>query len=386
MRIAINAAFLGGRAEGTATYTRQVIGHLARSGHETLIYSSERPDVNGKGLARWRPTPASLRAEAGSLGNILRATVWSQTALPARVLCDRAEVLLSTLPEGMLLPACPQAVVVHDLFPLFFPELYPRWTHYYRRLLPRVLKASRRVIAVSYHTRHDLVNFLGVPEAKVTVVHNWIDPPGLGDETAAPPENFEPGPYFLYVGRLSPYKNLEMVIRAFAAVCSDVRERLVCVLGFFKPDRDAYSASVLRLAAGLGVRERLRIYSGISRTELLFLYRHATALVLLSKYEGFGFPPLEAMAEGTPAIVSDSTALAEVAGPGAVCVPNTEPGPAAEAMRRLALDAGYRALMAGRGKARARHFSRERSGRRILQALEYCAAGQDLCDEEHDDG
>jgi glycosyltransferase involved in cell wall biosynthesis len=375
VRIAINAAFLGGREEGIATYARSVIDDLSRSGHETFVYTSERMELGGNGLTKWRRTSSSLRAEAGPMGNILRAAVWSQTALPARVLRDRAQVLLSTLPEGMLVPACPQVMVVHDLFPLFFPDIYPRWKHYFRHMLPRVLKASSGVIADSEHTKQDLVHHMGVPKEKITVVYPWVDPLFLSDDTGKPPEGYEPEPYFLYVGRLSPYKNLEMVIRAFAAVCREVQEKLVCVLGYFISDNSAYYSEILDLAARLGVRDRLRVYSGLSRAQLVFLYRNATALVLLSKYEGFGYPPLEAMAMGTPAIVSDSTSLAEVAGPGAVCVPYTEPDPAAEAMKRLACDPAYRSELGEAGKAHARQFSRERSGRMIRSILERCGKG-----------
>lgn len=372
MRIAINAAFLGGRAEGLATYARSVADGLSRCGHETFVYSSERMKLGGNGVSRWRPTPACLRAEAGGKANILRAAVWSQTGLPARVLRDRVQVLLSTLPEGMVVPVCPQVVVVHDLFPLFFPELYPRWSYYFRYFLPRVLRASRCVIAVSHNTRRDLIEHLHIPGEKVAVVHNWIEPLYFSSEPGSPPEGFDAGPYFLYVGRLSPYKNLEMVVRAFAAAQHEVREKLVCVLGFLNPGNSEYYSEILDLAKRLGVRDRLQIYSGIPRSELLYLYRNATALVLLSKYEGFGYPPLEAMAGGTPAIVSNSTALAEIAGPGAVCVPNTEPGPAAEAMKKLACDAEYRAELSGKGKTHALQFSCDRGGRMIREILERC--------------
>lgn len=374
MRIAINAAFLGGRSEGLATYARSVIEDLSLSGHETYIYAPERMELGRDGHTKWRRTPRSLRAEAGTMANILRATVWSQTALPVRVLRDRAQVLLSTLPEGMLVPVCPQVVVVHDLIPLFDRESSRLRRSYFERVVPLVLKASHSVIAASEHTKRDLVSSLGVPEEKITVVYNWLGPMFFSEEPGKSPQDHESGPYYLFVGRPSPQKNLEMVIRAFARIRSQVNHKLICVLGFAGPrDRLLYS-ELLDLADRLGVRERLQIYSCIPRSELLFLYRNATALVLLSKYEGFGYPPLEAMAVGTPAIVSDSTSLAEVAGPGAVCVPNTEPGPAAEAMKRLACDPLYRAELVEAGKAHARQFSRERSVRLMRSVIERCVA------------
>lgn len=370
MRIAINAAFLGGGFDGLSTYTRSVVDELSGSESEVFVYTSEPNSLNGNGRAKWRPTPAAIRAERGLSGNALRTLVWSQTGLPARLLRDRAQVLLSTLPEGMLAPVCPQVVVVHDLFPLFFPALYPRWRHYFRHVLPRVLRASDSVIAVSNHTKQDLVRHLGLPEKRISVVYNWIDPLFFSDEPGVPPEGYEAGPYFLFVGRSTAYKNLGMVVRALATIREDVKHDLACVLGFTSELDRRHYAQVLELASRLGVRQRLRVYTGLQPRQLLFLYRQATALVLLSKYEGFGYPPLEAMAAGTPAIVSNSTSLGEVAGPAAVSVANDVPGPAAEAMKKLAGDRAYRARLAEEGKVHAGNFSRERSGRLIRLILE----------------
>jgi glycosyltransferase involved in cell wall biosynthesis len=375
MRIAINAAFLGGREEGLATYARSVIAYLAHSGHEIFVYTSDHGWVNGNGngLVNWRRTPVALRAASGSLGNMLRAMPWTQTILPLRLLRDQAQVLLCTLPEGMLAPVCPQVVVVHDIFPMFFPGLYPRWRHYFRYVLPRVLKVSRCVVADSAHTKDDLMRVLGVAEEKIEVIYPWIDPLYFSDDSGAAPEGCEGTPYFLFVGRSSPHKNLEAVIRAFAMVSPKVNHRLVCVLGFSAAGDREYCSQMLELAEQLGVRERLQIHTGLARSQVLFLYRQATALLLLSKYEGFGYPPLEAMAVGTPAIVSDSTSLAEVSGPAAVCVPNHDPKPAAEAMLRIATDAEYRSSLTEAGYLHARKFSVDATSHRIQSVLERCA-------------
>lgn len=369
MRIGINAAFLSGSFDGLSTYTRSAIEELSHSGDEVLVYASEKPELNGNGLSKWRMTPSIVRAEKGALGNALRALVWTQTGLPARLRRDRVQVLLSTLPEGMMRPVCPQVVVVHDLFPFFFPEIFPRWKYYFRHVVPRVLKASSCVVADSEHTRQDLIRHLGVPEAKITVVYSWVNPLFFSEQSVTPPRGYEDGPYFLFVGRSTAYKNLEMVVRAFAAVSQKIQHKLVCVLGLTSGLDRAHYSQILHLATELGVGNRLRVYTSIPMDQLHFLYKNATALVLLSKYEGFGYPPLEAMAAGTPAIVSDSTALAEVAGPAAVCVPNNDPRPAAEAMEKLATDAAYRAGLAEAGAAHAKKFRREQSGQALRRVL-----------------
>lgn len=374
MRVGINAAFLDGSFNGLSVYAQSVIDELTHSNNEIYIYTSERARLNGNGQTKLRATAKIVRAEKGTMGNALRTLVWSQTALPARLLRDRIQLLLSPVPEGMLVPICPQVVVVHDLFPFFFPDLYPRWKYYYQRVLPRVLKASRRVIVVSNHTRQDLVRQLGVPENKIEVVYNWVNPLYFSEARGVPPKEFKDEPYFLFIGRCTAYKNLEMVLRALAAISQHVEHALVCVLGVTSALDREHLSKMLDLATGLGVQNRLRIYTGIPPAQLLYLYRHATALVLLSQYEGFGYPPLEAMAVGTPAIVSDTTALSEVAGPGAICVPHTEPHPAAEAMKRLACNPAFRAEMSALGRARAQQFSAERSIQSIRSIIENCAS------------
>lgn len=170
-----------------------------------------------------------------------------------------------------------------------------------------------------------------------------------------------------------------MVIEVKGVMKASMADRVLtthdrlCVLGFSSPlDREYYSR-VINLASDLGVVGRLRVYSGIPRSQLMFLYKHTAALVLLSKYEGFGYPPLEAMAVGTPAIVSDSTLPAKISGQAAVCVRNDEPSQAAEAMKVLAQDSAHRARLSAAGIAHARTFSREWSGQLIRSVHGSCA-------------
>ncbi len=374
MRIGINAAFLDESFSGLSVYAQSVIDELSNSDHEIYVYTSARTRFDSNARIKLRSTPAMARAERGSAGNVIRALVWAQTALPTHILRDRIQVLVSPTPEGMLVPICPQIVVVHDLFPLFFPDLFPRWRYYFQWVLPKVLEASRRVIAISHHTKGDLIHQLGVAEDKIQVVYNSVDALYFSEDPGVPPEAFENKPYFLFVGRSTAYKNIEMVLRALAAIHNNVEHELVCVLGFTSAlDREHFSV-MMDLASDLGVRHRLRIYTGIPRSQLLYLYRHATALVLLSKYEGFGYPPLEAMAVGTPAIVSDSTALSEIVGQDGICVSNNEPFSAAKAMKKLVHDPAFRAEMSKRGRARAQQFSTAQNSSSMRSLIEGCIA------------
>lgn len=373
MRIAINTSFLNEWVGGLTVYSLSVIDYLCQCGDEVVVYTPECVKLNGHTPFRRRSSPAALRSSVGALGNTLRAMVWCQTALPAHLLRDRADVLLSTTAEGMLVPVCPQVVVVHDLLPLFFPEEYPRWKYYFRHVLPRLLKSCRRVVADSENTRKDLVRELGVPEEKIEVVYPWVNPLYSSDDPGIAPKGYEPEPYFLFIGASIPRKNLETVIRALARVRYEIPHNLVCVLGLNYESKRQYCSRMLALASELGLQHRVQVLSRLGQREILYLYRHATALVMLSQYEGFGYPPLEAMAVGTPAIVSDSTSLGEVSGAAAQCVPCMDAKAAAEAMLRVATEADYRRGLSEAGISHAAKFSRQETGRRVLSILQECA-------------
>jgi glycosyltransferase involved in cell wall biosynthesis len=374
VRIAVNASFLSEWIGGLANYSISVIDYLCQCGEEAIVYVPDCVKLNGHKPARRRATPASLRSSAGGVGSTLRALVWCQTALPLRALRDRVDVLFSTVAEGMLMPVCPQVVVVHDLMPLFYSEEYPRWRHYFRHALPRLLNSCQRVIADSVHTRQDLIRELGVTEEKIEVVYPWVDPLFVSDDPGSPPEGYKPEPHFLFIGASIPRKNLETVVRALARIKDKVPHSLVCVLGLGHETKERYLAQMLDLANELGVRQRMLVLSNLTQREILFLYRHATALVMLSQYEGFGYPPLESMAVGTPAIVSDSTSLGEVSGPAGIAVPCMDVKAAADAMLRVATDSEYRRGLSEAGVLHAARFSREETGRQILSVLRRSAA------------
>ena len=374
MRIAINAAYLrAGSHDGIARFARGVIDNFPQLGDDVLVYTSAVTEFDNHDRVQYRRTPAALAVRNGPLASFLRLVLWSQTILPFRTFRDRPDVLLSLGPEGSIAPVVPQVLVVHDLFPFIFPEIFGRLRPYFVYGLPRVLASCDRLIAVSQYTKNDLVERLGVPEEKIFVVYEGVDSLFLSDDPGVAPKGCEPEPYFLFVGRCMLHKNIETVMRAFAAVHHKLPHRLYAVLDLYGAADEAHFAKLKLLASDLGITDKLRIYSRLSGRELLFLYRHATALLLLSKYEGFGLPPLEAMAVGTPAIVSEATALAEVAGPGAICIPGSDHERAAYEMAELATNSAYRARRSDAAVAHARQFTWENTVRQIRSVLQHYA-------------
>jgi glycosyltransferase involved in cell wall biosynthesis len=220
---------------------------------------------------------------------------------------------------------------VHDLAVFRHPEAFNRWTRTYSpRVVPRVLAAARRIVAVSEFTRRELVDLLHVPTVKIRVVPNGVDDEFTEDGPAAA------GEYVLAVGTLEPRKNLQRLVEA--ARRTDVELRVVGARGWGDVQ-----------VGGNGVRW----LGELSDDELARQYRGALCVAYPSLYEGFGIPVLEAMACGAPVVTSRGTAMEEVADGAAVLVDASDPADLAAGIERAAAE---RDVLVPRGLERARAF------------------------------
>ena len=260
---------------------------------------------------------------------LLRDGVWYPFVLGRE---RDADVLHCPTYRGPLRSARPLVVTVHDLAVLRHPDAFNRWTRTYSPLLvPRVLRAASRIIAVSDFTRHELIELLQVPEERIRVVPNGVDDAFTPDGPAAD------GDYVLTVGTLEPRKNLPRLVEA--AERADVELRVVGARGWGDVD----------------VREnhRVRWLGEVDDGELARLYRGALCLAYPSLYEGFGIPVLEAMACGVPVVTTRGSAMQEVADGAAVLVDAHDPAEIAAGIERAAAD---REQLVARGLDRARSF------------------------------
>jgi glycosyltransferase involved in cell wall biosynthesis len=242
-----------------------------------------------------------------------------------------ADLLHCPTYRGPLRPARPLVVTVHDLAVFRHPETFNRWTRTYSpRLVPRVLAAARRIIAVSEFTRRELVELLRVSEEKIRVVPNGVDDEFTQEGPAAE------GDYVLAVGTLEPRKNLTRLVEAVRR--SDIELRVVGAPGWGGVE-----------VGGNGVRW----LGEVSDAELARLYRGALCVAYPSLYEGFGIPVLEAMACGAPVVTTQGTAMEEVADGAAVLVDTRDPAQIAAGIERAATE---RDRLVARGLERARDF------------------------------
>ncbi|MGH9472687.1 MAG: glycosyltransferase family 4 protein [Terriglobales bacterium] len=294
----------------------------------------------------------------------LAGHAWEQMVLPARC---RGAVLFSPSNTGPLAVAR-QVVTIHDVVPLDHPEwLNPRFAAWYRYLIPRLVLRARRVIAISEFTKSRLLATTGVRPERVAVIHHGLDPrfapqPELAVAAVRARLGLR-GPYLLALGSLEPRKNLTGLLRAWAALPEIERGANRLVLAGGAGHSAVFAPAPLELPEGA-------TWIGHVADELLpALYSGATAFAYLSFYEGFGKPPLEAMACGTPVLTSGAGALAEVAGGAALTADPHDSAAIAQALRRLLADAALRGELRELGLRQAAQFTWATAGRRTLETL-----------------
>jgi glycosyltransferase involved in cell wall biosynthesis len=270
---------------------------------------------------------------------------------------SRADLLhFFDLTAPLLAPWKPFVATVHDLS--LGSGLHRRRHTYKRALWPWAARRARGLVAVSEFTAREAAARLGVSSAKIDVIRSG---PGLSAHRTDGNSSTPRAPYFVYVGDLTARKNVPFLVRAFDR--ADVDAELLLVGNA----RDDASGEVRAAIAEARHGGRIRIVDSASDSEVDALYRSALALAMPSRYEGFGFTPLEAMARGCPVVESDIPALREISGSGALLVPLDDEAGWADSLRRLAADETIRAELRERGAETVRQYSWEQSARELCE-------------------
>jgi len=338
--IAVNARFYAHRPTGMQRYAIELASRFNN------LAETVRP-----------PTPLT-----GMAGHF-----WEQICLPSAA---RGRVLWSPNNTGPV-STYRQVCTFHDLIPLDNPEWFsPRFSAWYGWLMPRLARKVAHIIAVSEFTRNRIVELCGVRPGKVTVVPNGIDRRFSlrpVEEVIAAREDLgiPAGQYLLFVGSLEPRKNLSRLLQAWERALRHLPDDTWLVVAGAKGRSQVFSQVPLQQLPA-----RVHLTGYVRDESLPALYSGALALVYPSLYEGFGLPPLEAMACGTPVITSRTTSLPEVTGDAAILVDPLDVDQIASAIARIAADSGLRIDLSRRGMARAANYSWDAAASATLKVLE----------------
>ena len=374
MRIAIDIRRIN--EFGVGTYTRNIIRALAEldsCNEYFLLGPTEKVTEMGK-------LPKNFRAVSVLPSETFRGELQCRTVVK-RLSCD-----LTHIPHLFWFPRqlpCPYVVTAHDLLDHMYRARggsgMKRFLHF--NLTRRVLRHAARIFAVSRFTKGEIEKLFGIDPAKIQVVYNAIDHRFLtGHSTDADrqflAERYQVTyPFLLYAGRISPHKNLVRIIEAFSALKADLTKRdlysdlKLIIIG----DELSKNPDLRRTVIRAGVQNDVRFMGFVPIDVLRIFYDLAKVFVFPSLYEGFGLPPLEAMAHGTPVLTSNTSSIPEVVGNAAVIVNPENVFEIMRALERVLLDQQLREKMRLRGYEQVKKFSWENAAASLLSAYEQIA-------------
>ena len=381
MRIGIDARFLTHpQIGGFRTYTENLVKALCRvDSSNTYVLYTDRPHGDSPLPQR---SNLSYRVVQGTLP-LLGMPFREQISLPRHVSRDGIDVMHSPCLTAPLTTRCRSVVTVHDTIWLSFQPgtlssrdvrsakrwamwLYNRWVSQW------AAERADHIIAVSHATKADIVSQLGIPAHKISVVHNAIKTifqPNVSETQAESVRRQYDldEPFILGMGSADPRKNMMGLVSAYARLPREHRSRYQLVVIW---THSLLQNELLSRIGQLGIHDRVRFLKHVPDRDLALIYNQASLFVFPSHYEGFGLPPLEAMACGTPVVAADNSSIPEVVGEAGIVADSEDFGALALAMARVLDDPALQVELVRKGLERARHFSWERFGRQTLEVYE----------------
>jgi glycosyltransferase involved in cell wall biosynthesis len=371
--IAVDLRALVPEATGIGVYTRNLLLALAAAGRE-----GGGRELRYVGLCHRRPRGAEELEAAGVAIEVQPAPLgllWQQVQLPRRLARGDLDLFWSPLMTLPLASRLPAVVTVHDLTALLYPETHNAKVRL--SILPfleRSLEKARRVVAVSQATAADLTFHFPECAARVRVVYEGVDPSftpaSPGEVQAIRRELGAPDGYILYIGTLEPRKNVHVLLSAWEALRQENPETPPLVLA---GGAGWHSRSLLARLAALGNGDHgvsgVRYLGRVEQDHLVRLFQGASVFAYPSLYEGFGLPPLEALACGVPTVVSNTASLAEVTGGAALKVDAQDAAGLAAALRQILSEPARAAELSRRGLLRAERFRWERAAAEMAKVF-----------------
>jgi glycosyltransferase involved in cell wall biosynthesis len=355
---------------GVGTYIRNVVRTLARLDQETayfLVGPLAKVKEIGPLPSNFHTVPLSHPERSIKGYREFRNAIRSLD-------CDLVHIPnLYSIPRSL---ACPYVMTVHDILDHLSRARQQTgfWRSFHFQLTKRVLRGAERIFAVSNFTKLEIEKLFNIPPGRIEVVYNAIDERLLHghanpQERQLIAERYQVNyPFLLYAGRISPHKNVPRMIEAFSALKTELEKEALfpdlklIIIG----DDVSGNPDLRRTVIRSGVQNDVRFLGFVPIEVLRIFYDSAKVFVFPSLYEGFGLPPLEAMAHGTPVVTSNVSSLPEVVGNAAVMVHPENVFEIMRALHRVLVDQALREKMKERSYRQAEKFSWEKSVRRLL--------------------
>jgi glycosyltransferase involved in cell wall biosynthesis len=370
VRIGINGRFLVAKRTGVQRAAYNLVKTLFEIDRENeyILFTGEEQ------AKEWNYPNVKLVTSRLKVGENLRNHLWEQFVLPRLARKHKVDILHSPANMAPLFYRGASIVHIHDLCFVVNPQWYSYLFHTaYNVAIPRLARRASRVITNSNNSRNDLLQFYQVDASKVRLIY-WAVDQTFGAGPVQERQVEEEGDYILYVGSLEPRKNIATLIESFEQLRTDnpdLKTKLILIGG----------ESPLFAAVRLQIKQFHNdvVFKGfVSDEELKQYYRNAMVVAYPSLYEGFGLPPLEAMASGAPVVTSNTSSLPEVVGDAALMVSPYDCAQLAGTLARVIRDRRLREEMRRRGFEQVKKFNWYRVARNVLAVYYevYCETGQ----------
>jgi glycosyltransferase involved in cell wall biosynthesis len=340
----------GYRSAGINWYIQNLLRHLPAT-DDTIAYTAFLGDRRYPGVPG-----IDLHFSRFPTDRPITRILWEQVVQPGAIRRAGVDLIHGPAFVGPQIGEIPSVVTIHDLSFLLYPQSF-RWMNrlYLTHLSRWSVKRAERVIAVSASTRNDLMKWYAIAPDKIDIVHNGVDanyrpmePSQIAEFRA---NHGLPDQFCLFVGTLEPRKNIVRLVEAYARLPKG-RPPLMLVGG-----RGWFYDEIYARVEALGLEDEVHFVGYVPAEELPGWYNAATLFTYPSLYEGFGLPPLEAMACGTPVIASNASSLPEVIGHAGLTVAPDDVQALAETIARVLADRSLRQELGHRGRERALGFS-----------------------------
>lgn len=352
----INATNIGARLSGIGRYSLSIsLYFLEHWNYPFQLFINKHALVHfakAKNKEKIKVISGTISPDFGFRGNLLRFLCANKLSLQ-----NQKKIIFNTSPlEGSLLHN-KQIITVYDTIPLQFPSNHKNQYYYYKYILPNILKNAVKILTISENSKNFITNYYRIPKEKIDVIYCGISECFINQKINCTKQN-----YILYVGRLSPTKNIEGLIKSFDLLINNYKLDLRLKLTGRNED--------LNFNISNTTRRMIDFVGNVSEIELFDLYKNASLFVFSSFYEGFGLPPLEAMACGCPVVVSNKGSLPEVCGDAAYYInPYDEEG-IMEGMYKVLTDNKVRQCLIQKGLERVKMFSWEVSAKKHINVFE----------------